>query len=308
MALLARGDSGELITLAGHNLLGRSSTCTIRLSDARVSGEHARITWRRDRWEIRDLGSRNGTFVNGVRLEHGSSVILARGDSVSLGTPDGPHVLRDASPPVALARDLESGAVVVASDGLLILPDENQIEMCVLDDPGDGTWVAEVDGQSREVRDGEVVRVAGGAYMLHLPVAPAPTVDARDGGMRVADLALRFRVSRDEERVEIDLEQGGELCLLPPRAHHYTLLTLARLRLRDRDERNVPAPSRGWISVNDLCRMLAADETRLNVEIYRIRRDLATQGVSNPAAIIERQRGKRMLRMGPVHITISQLS
>ena len=307
MAILSRGDGEKPLTVAANNLVGRASTCTIRLVDPRVSSAHARITWRRERWEIRDLGSRNGTFVNGVRLEHGSSVKLVRGDSLSFGASDVPYVLTDASPPVALARELESGAILMASDGFLVLPSEDVSAMCVFNQPHDSRWMAEVDGQAREVRDGEVVQVVGCAYMLHLPVALAPTMDASDDGIRVADLDLHFRVSQDEERVELFLEQGGEVQVIPPRAHHYTLLTLARLRQQAQEDRHVPASARGWVSVDDLCRMLATDETKLNVEIYRIRRELSRKGVSDPAAIIERRRGQRMLRMGETNVVISRI-
>lgn len=46
--------------------IGRSSKNAIQISDATVSKEHAEIVRRGEVWLVRDLGSRNGTRVNGV--------------------------------------------------------------------------------------------------------------------------------------------------------------------------------------------------------------------------------------------------
>ena len=43
------------------------------IEDAFASSLHARIYWTGSSWEIRDLGSRNGTYVNGAPLAAGSS-------------------------------------------------------------------------------------------------------------------------------------------------------------------------------------------------------------------------------------------
>lgn len=59
--------------------IGRSSECQIRLSGTSVSRIHAEIVRQGPIWILRDLGSSNGTFVNGRRveaslIEHGSVV------------------------------------------------------------------------------------------------------------------------------------------------------------------------------------------------------------------------------------------
>jgi hypothetical protein len=48
--------------------VGRHPACDIVLDDARVSKRHAQIYFRDGHWRIRDLGTRNGIIVDGVRL------------------------------------------------------------------------------------------------------------------------------------------------------------------------------------------------------------------------------------------------
>lgn len=45
--------------------IGRSEDCHISLPDRQVSRYHARITWQGERYQLEDLGSKNGTHING---------------------------------------------------------------------------------------------------------------------------------------------------------------------------------------------------------------------------------------------------
>lgn len=62
--------------------IGRSGQCEFQLDDAKVSGRHCRFYLKKDRLEIFDLDSKNGTYLNGIRIEH-SEMFL--GDEVRLG-------------------------------------------------------------------------------------------------------------------------------------------------------------------------------------------------------------------------------
>jgi hypothetical protein len=62
--------------------IGRSSGCDIVLRDDSVSRRHAEIALRGGVCVLRDLGSSNGTFVNGRQVER---TRLRRGDEVVLG-------------------------------------------------------------------------------------------------------------------------------------------------------------------------------------------------------------------------------
>jgi FHA domain/Domain of unknown function (DUF1707) len=63
--------------------LGRSRDCDCVLAEPSVSRRHAELRRQDGRWLLRDLGSRNGTRVNGVRLLDEAEV--CPGDRVSFG-------------------------------------------------------------------------------------------------------------------------------------------------------------------------------------------------------------------------------
>jgi hypothetical protein len=74
--------ANDAFPLTTETLLGRSPENTIQLPDTTVSGRHSRLIHRKGAWEIQDLGSRNGTFVNGRQVKKAK---VSYGDVVSLG-------------------------------------------------------------------------------------------------------------------------------------------------------------------------------------------------------------------------------
>lgn len=64
-------------------IAGRSTEADLVLADDAVSRKHARFYTARGRIWVRDLGSRNGTLVNGQRVEHHC---LSKGDRLAIGS------------------------------------------------------------------------------------------------------------------------------------------------------------------------------------------------------------------------------
>lgn len=75
----------EAVALPQEALLGRALTADIVLEDPEVAMRHAVIRWNGARWQIEDLGSASGTFVNGVRLAPQRAVELRSGDEMRMG-------------------------------------------------------------------------------------------------------------------------------------------------------------------------------------------------------------------------------
>lgn len=87
LRLLAAGEmpmqAGAMFPLVSCCTLGRATDNHIVLSDACVSLYHARVELRDGRWWLLDLGSRNGTQLNGAPLSKPTP--LVNGDLIRIG-------------------------------------------------------------------------------------------------------------------------------------------------------------------------------------------------------------------------------
>jgi diguanylate cyclase (GGDEF)-like protein len=83
--IMLEGDlPGQVFRVAhGRQIIGRRPECDIRIRERAVSGAHAEVIRVRDTITINDLGSTNGTLVNGHRIR--KPVALAAGNLLKLG-------------------------------------------------------------------------------------------------------------------------------------------------------------------------------------------------------------------------------
>lgn len=83
MLVVQRGDVGQMWPLE-HKMvtIGRGPDCDIVLDDRQVSRLHARVVWREDHYELEDLGSKNGTHLNGRDVVHAQQ--LRDGDEIQI--------------------------------------------------------------------------------------------------------------------------------------------------------------------------------------------------------------------------------
>lgn len=75
---------GTVYPLEESNLIGRSPSCTIEISEPTVSSTHARLTYTNRKWLLEDLGSRNGTRVNDLPVDEPMPVVY--GDRIHIGS------------------------------------------------------------------------------------------------------------------------------------------------------------------------------------------------------------------------------
>jgi len=85
--LLSTPDGQQAVELRDQNSLGRHPSNSIQLLDKIVSKEHCRIERRVNGYVLRDLGSLNGTYVNGERVNGEQD--LRHGDDIALGSTRG---------------------------------------------------------------------------------------------------------------------------------------------------------------------------------------------------------------------------
>ncbi len=82
-AVEGRPEPGSSIPLDAVNSLGRDVNNSIVLDDSFVSAEHALLTFRGRAWYVEDLGSTNGTWLNGQQVV--GLLPLGYGDEIQIG-------------------------------------------------------------------------------------------------------------------------------------------------------------------------------------------------------------------------------
>jgi predicted component of type VI protein secretion system len=84
LVVLAGAKHGTEIPLKKDQfVIGRAKECNLRAGSEAISRRHCAITRSNGQWMVRDLGSRNGTHVNEVRIEQ--EVPLSAGDELRVG-------------------------------------------------------------------------------------------------------------------------------------------------------------------------------------------------------------------------------
>ena len=78
----AHGDPFDQVLEGDSLVLGRSSAAELVLADRFLSRRHARLQREGETWLVEDLGSRNGTLLNGVRVEKPTKI--SAGDELRL--------------------------------------------------------------------------------------------------------------------------------------------------------------------------------------------------------------------------------
>jgi hypothetical protein len=306
MGALRERSSGRICVLEPEHVVGRAANSSLRLLERHVSARHALLRATGGRWTLRDLGSRNGTFVDGKALKAGEEVILRRGSRIAFGRPGPEWELVDDAAPRAMIVPVDGGAPLLLEGDLLALPSN--------DDPratlyrADGAWFLErPDDSVAPVANQQTFDVGGRVWrfccaedetMYNTTMRePAPI------GTDVRQVALAFLVSSDEETVHLRATCGGKMLDMGARKHHYLLLTLARRRIKD-VAGGLPDSSCGWIDLDELAHDPTMAPPLLNLDVFRIREQFAAAGIVDAAGIIERRPRARQLRIGTGQLSV----
>jgi hypothetical protein len=299
--------SGSLIALSVRTIVGRSAACRVVIEDPRASAEHAAIAWSGECWEVRDLGSLNGTWLDGRRLAAGERAPVRHNSRLAFGGVD-PWILTDDRPAGPGARNVATSELVHSTSGILALPS--------VDDPratiyqrADGQWLAEVGTELHMVADRAVLDLGGVRWLLFLPseLAAVPQTLKDEGSPLVfRDVSLQFAPSMDEEHVDVRVcTDDGKESLVPTRSSHDMLLTLARARIADA-QAGIAVEEQGWIYASKLADMLQYTAERLNLEIFRARLLFAKLGFTDSTNLIERRTASRQIRIGVARLYVTR--
>lgn len=306
MGTLRHVISGREVTLDAVTTIGRATGGTLVLDTRRISSQHAMLFHDGSGWFVRDLGSRNGTWLGEARLTTGTRTAVKEGATLRFA--DDPWILAYAGPPQARAVDGQ-GKRRLSEGDLLVLPSDETPLVTVYRD-ANGQWWLESGTARTPTQDGASIEVEGQRWTLALPGRMQTAgMSTTIGTARMPDsLAgldrLQFAVSRDEESVATTLHYGHAHQILPPRSFHYLCVLLARARLADQAD-GEPEAEAGWRYTDDVARDLGVDSYRLNVEVYRLRKQLSGLGLRDAATIIERRPQARQLRIGLARVEVS---
>ena len=305
MAALLGPDARRLDALPARCVVGRSHACDLVLDVRDVSREHAVVHWTGAAWELQDLGSRNGTSLEGRRLVARECGPLAPGVEIRFGETLGAWRLVDDAPPRPMAVNLVDGRVVPVDVDELALPDADEPAVWLRRSDSGGWFAEPAGGPATRVEDRAVLTAGGEPWRVHLTDGVAATWQAASEP-DAPPVHLQFRVSADEEHVELAARVGDRRIDLKARAHHYPLLVLARARLADRAAGIVDG-EQGWLAQDRLLQMLKVDANHLHLSIHRIRLQFTRAGVPDPARVVERRIGAGQLRLGVADLRIEPL-
>ncbi|HET7506207.1 MAG TPA: SpoIIE family protein phosphatase, partial [Kofleriaceae bacterium] len=145
LVFLAGPIAGRRYKLAdGEYVIGRRSDCQIFVPDMRVSRQHARLWRTGESWEIEDLGSNNGTFVNGVKVQSATQIrhddeILIANNRIRVETqesapdsklPEGAVTIVPGTGSLIHSReDSSSGRLPIVSSGILSVADQRAVRL-----------------------------------------------------------------------------------------------------------------------------------------------------------------------------------
>jgi pSer/pThr/pTyr-binding forkhead associated (FHA) protein len=83
LEIIGFGKENKVIELGEEEvIIGRIPECGICLSIENVSRRHARVIFRNEEYFVEDLGSTNGTYVNGIKIV---KCVLRNSDQLNIG-------------------------------------------------------------------------------------------------------------------------------------------------------------------------------------------------------------------------------
>lgn len=281
---------------------GRAPDNDLVLQHTSISGHHAVMWAEPEQLSVRDLGSRNGTFINDARVT-GTGAATA-GDVIRIGPvrltvrqlAEGGLDLR----PLQLVDVTAQTAVPIRSDrvrigsdpdGELVLPDGPPRVATLLVFP-DGLLLGRDDGEV-EVTLGDVFEAGGRTLRVELVPGPLPPTEGLDS----TEYGYTLRARLDgADGPEAWMSDGDRTHRVSHEQRATLLFLLARQFVRDAGH---PPPSRGWISDDDVTVGLWGREAyrrgtnTLHVLVHRTRADLREAGF-DPWFIEKRRRRIRV--------------
>lgn len=288
MAMIENLSTGEKVFLKPHHVFGRNrEKADTELRSKEISQIHASIRWDGSEWMVTDF-SRNGVWIDGVRLVPGKSAGLKEGCIIHFGSSgSAAWKLSDLKPPSCVLFPITHNGPAIELNRLHALPDDETPDILVYMSPN-GQWVYENENGMTPLAGGDMIHHNTGSWQFFC-AEPVDTTYSREEDRNIRFI---FYVSADEEHVVVKMQSGGDMIDLGERAHHYMLLTLARQRLKDALD-GMDQATQGWVELDRMSEMLSLEPCHLNIHIFRARKQInaALPETLNLPQVVERRVG-----------------
>lgn len=309
MAYLLDQATNTCFPLAPHHTFGRLANSVDTLVDKPyISKLHAAIEWTGNHWCLKSLGL-NGTWINDSRFNQGDSCDLQLHDEIRFAEPRDPGFkILDLTPPCDMLWPLDQSLDQLKPIPLShyhLLPNPNYPQLALFFDESTQLWYSERLNQEQEphqkISHGDLLEFDGGRWQFMQAQIYGPT-EAKSS-RHLNDYHFIFRLSLDEETTQLELHHQQHIQDFGVRTHHYLLLQLARHRVGDAT-RGLDNESQGWIYADQLGAELGLDNTHMNIQIFRARKQLADSlpNLLGQQCLVERRGGK--LRFGCEKLSI----
>ncbi len=304
MATLLNTENGEKIILRSQHIFGRhpGSANTV-LNNPQASRIHASLLYNGSHWLLQDT-STNGTFINGEHFVQGAKHRLNAGDIINFGDSSTANwKLLDVNAPKNLLIPMTDNLTLIELDDIVVLPNEESPQVMLYQSP-QGHWLCEDQSGVVTVQSGHKITTRVGSWYF---VAADTLEETRLAAPSTTDdfpaIEINFEVSQNEEHVSLSIALDNQLINLGHRTHHYLLLLLARQRLADNDA-GLDDNEKGWVDREILSKNLGMDESHINIQIYRLRKQMTKAIPSFPVLlqIIQRRRGELRFACDSVRI------
>jgi hypothetical protein len=276
--------------LRDYHTFGRRKGAVDTVMDyAYISKFHAVIEWREPHWLLKDV-SKNGLKLNNKIIAAQKPVVLKLGDTIDLaGTGEITLTINNLDAPRPMLINKASATDTIEISKSILLPNEERPELALYLCPDRQQWFAERVEQGIEAgpyEHGDVINFNASEWTFLLIANDDATTEFNPKQSNLDNVIFRFDLSQDEESTNLILIENGLEIDLGERSHHYLLLHLLRHRA---EQNNQP----GWLDSQLLMKQLGLEETYMNIQIFRARKQVAAARPlsTGHSKLIERRRG-----------------
>ncbi len=283
-----------------HTFGRRGDTVDTAINASYVSKLHIIIEYREPNWLVRDV-SRNGVKLNNKIIPAQKAVVISAGDMIDFGGMGEYQLrIRDLGAPKSLLINQQSPTRTIAMEESLLLPDEQHAEVALYLCPDRNEWFSEAITKGEELgpyEHGDLIQFSGSFWRFFMVADDEATTVIKTQQQSLENVTFRFHVSQNEESTSLEVVNGAQVIDLGERSHHYLLLHLFRFK-------HSQPEGGGWIDSHVLMKELGLEETHLNIQIFRARKQIAEalKDLQGHSKLIERRRGEIRFGLGEAEV------